>query len=60
MQPQEPETRLDFLLEKGVTSCLISLAEHVAGIHNEKVFDLSPYGKCTMGSLRLSHEKTRT
>ena len=41
MKPQDQETRLDYLLERGKIDSLMPLVEYIAGIHNHKVFDLS-------------------
>ena len=41
MKPQDQDTRLDYVLNKGNTASLMPLVQYVVGIHKHKVFDIS-------------------
>ena len=50
MKPQDQETRLDYLLKGGKIDSLMPLVEYIAGIHNHKVFNISPEESIRWGS----------
>jgi aminoglycoside phosphotransferase family enzyme len=50
MKPQDQETRLDYLLQRGEIDSLIPLVKYIAGIHNHKVFAVSTVERIRWGS----------